>query len=278
MELSCIPVSLFPKLLSGELSIAQWAGLGAELGLDAIDISILFLSSRSSSYLQAAARAIRGTGVRLAIVNTYPDLTHPEAGERKKQKAGLLADIDAAAELGAGIVRITAGQAHPALVTEEAVKWVLDGFHEAARRADRLGIRLAYENHSKPGAWKYWDFSYPTDVFLAIAEGILDTSIGILFDTANAVVSGADPLRLLEKVIQRVICVHAADTATKGQLSPVLVGTGIVPFGSIFSYLRAEGFDGLVSIEEASRQGVAGLRKAVHFIRTTWSDKQITAN
>jgi hypothetical protein len=52
-------------------------------------------------------------------------MEHPDAGERAKQNASLLADIEAAAELGAGIVRITAGQAHPALQTEEAVKWVV---------------------------------------------------------------------------------------------------------------------------------------------------------
>jgi sugar phosphate isomerase/epimerase len=278
MELSCIPVSLFPTLMSGELSIAQWAGLGAQLGLDAIDISILFLTSRSGSYLREIAGAIRKSGVRLAIVNTYPDLTHPNAGERKKQQDGLLSDIDAASELGAGIVRITAGQAHPDLDMEEAIKWVVDGFHGAARQADKRGLQLAYENHSKPGAWRYWDFSYPAEIFLSIAKGIRDTPIGILFDTANAVVSGADPLWLLEEVIPRVICVHAADTGTKGQLNPVLVGTGIVPFRSVFGFLRTKGFDGIISIEEASQQGLAGLQKAVHFVRTTWLENSQQPN
>ncbi len=278
MELSCIPVSLFPQLLSGELSIAQWARLGAETGLDAIDISTLFLTSRSGEHLREIGGAIRKSGVRLAIVNTYPDLTHPEAGERRKQRAGLLADIDAAAELSAANVRITAGQAHPGLDREEAKRWVVDAFQEAARQADRRGIRLAYENHSKPGAWQYWDFSFPNDVFLAIAEGILDTSIGILFDTANASIGGEDPLLLLEKVIPRLICVHAADTGSKGQLSPVLVGTGIVPFERLFGFLRRKGFDGVISIEEASHRGVDGIRQAVHFVRATWSAMQPATN
>jgi sugar phosphate isomerase/epimerase len=278
MELSCIPVSLFPKLTSGQLSIAQWAGLACELGLDAIDISILFLASRSRSYLREIAGAVRKSGLRLAIVNTYPDLTHPDAGERKKQITALLSDIDTAAELGAGIVRITAGQAHPSLDAEEAKRWVIDGFHEAACHADKRGIRLAYENHSKPGAWRYWDFSYPSDIFLSIAERIRDTPIGILFDTANASVGGEDPLLLLDKVIQRVICVHAADTGTKGQLSPVVVGTGIVPFGRVFGFLRRKGFNGVISIEEASQQGVAGLQEAIHFVKTTWYAKQPAVN
>ena len=36
MELSCLPVSLFPLFFNGELSISEWARLGRDLGLEAI--------------------------------------------------------------------------------------------------------------------------------------------------------------------------------------------------------------------------------------------------
>ncbi len=270
MELSCLPVSLFPIFLSGEFSIAQWARLGAELGLEAIDISILFLKSREKSHLQDIAASIRNSRVRLALVNTYPDLTHPDPGQRATQEEKLLADIDAAAQLGAAMVRITAGQAHPGLARNQAVKWVLDSFRRVAGRAEKLGVKLVYENHSKPGVWQYPDFSHPADIFLEIVEGISDTAIGILYDTANAIARGDDPLWLLEQVRNRVTCIHAADTGTSGELKPVLAGTGVVPFREIFRSLREAGFDGLISIEEASQQGKAGLQRAIQFVRKTW--------
>lgn len=274
MKLSCIPVSFFPELISGELSIAQWARLGAELGLDAIDVSVLFLKSRRKSYLRSIAKEIGKSGLQIAIVNTYPDLTHPNASARKKENRDFLADIEAAAELEADMVRITAGQAYPALVTEEAVKWVLDSFHRAAVHADTLGIKLVYENHSKPGVWKYPDFSYRTERFLKIAEGISDTSIRILYDTANANTCGVDPLLLLENVIRRVACVHAADTSTADELNPVIIGTGIVPFKNIFRRLQEVKFDGVISIEEASHSGMTGMRQAIQFIKKIWLENK----
>jgi sugar phosphate isomerase/epimerase len=259
-------------MLSGELSIGQWATMGAATGLDAIDISVLFLQSRQTEYLRRIAKQIGQSGIRLAIVNTYSDLTHPDPEERTRQAAGLKADIEAAAELGAEFVRITAGQAHPDIREDEAVHWVLEYFHQAQGAAEKNGIMLVYENHSKPGIWKYPDFSHPAATFLRIADGIADTSIRILYDTANALARGDDPLSLLAKVIENVACVHAADTGAFGKLSPVLLGTGIVPFDDIFLALRSSGFDGLISIEEASNSGEAGLRDAARFVRTAWCE------
>ena len=42
MKLSCLPVSLYPDIIAGRVSLAAWARMGAELGLDAVDASILF--------------------------------------------------------------------------------------------------------------------------------------------------------------------------------------------------------------------------------------------
>jgi sugar phosphate isomerase/epimerase len=259
-------------LLAGELSIGRWAEIAARAGLDAIDLSALFLTSREHSYLRAVAGDIRQSGMPLAVVNTYSDLTHPDADHRQKQAAELTRDIEAAAFLGAKMVRITAGQAHPNLDEEEAVRWVIDAFHRASETAGRNGILLVYENHSKPGVWKYPDFSHPSALFLKIARGIASTPVRILYDTANALARGEDPLALLGEVIDRVSCVHAADTAVSGKLKPVRIGEGIVPFDSIFRALKASGFDGCISIEEASSSGESALHQAVLFVKRTWTE------
>ena len=43
MKLSCLPVSFFADIIEGRMSVEQWARLGADLKLDAVDLSILFL-------------------------------------------------------------------------------------------------------------------------------------------------------------------------------------------------------------------------------------------
>ena len=47
MKLSCLPVSFFADILGGRMSVSEWARMGRELGLDAIDLSILFVPDRT---------------------------------------------------------------------------------------------------------------------------------------------------------------------------------------------------------------------------------------
>jgi len=271
MKLSCLPVSYFGKIIKGEMSIDQWARQAKTIGLDAIDVSILFFKNHDPEYVNRVREGIQAAGMQVAVVNTYPDFTHPDPAERRRQLSQLKSDIIAASALGAKMVRVTAGQAHPEVRRKEGVSWALEGLTRSLDVAEHYGIKLVYENHSKPGIWEYPDFSHPSDIFLEIAEGIAGTSIGILFDTANPVAYGDDPLWLLERVIDRVVCIHAADTRKKGALEPVLLGTGLVPFYDIFSMLKSFGFDGWISIEEASGLGRSGVMSAVKFVRGMWA-------
>jgi sugar phosphate isomerase/epimerase len=272
MKLSCLPVSYFRSIISGEMSIVDWIGEAAGYALDGIDLSVLFFSERSAQELGALRDAIQRAGLALAIVNTYSDLTHPDAVRRAWEIDQLGKDIETASALGAQNVRIVSGQAHPATGIEEGTRWALEGFLRAAETAEKHGIQLVYENHSKPGNWEYPDFSFPPEVFLSIADRLAGTRVKILFDTANPLAWGADPLPILERVIDRVACVHAADTSVRGQLRPSQVGKGLVPFRKIFNRLKRSHFDGWVSIEEASGTGSTGVQTAVDAVRRAWME------
>jgi sugar phosphate isomerase/epimerase len=50
------------------------------------------------------------------------------------------------------------------------------------------------------------------------------------WDTANTLAYGDNPIPVLKKIINRVLSVHAADTSTRGELKPVLLGRDLVPF------------------------------------------------
>ena len=79
MKLSCLPVSFFADIIAGRLPVAAWARMGAELGLDAIDLSILFVPDRAPAAVAALRREIEAQGIRVAMVTSYPDFTHPDA-------------------------------------------------------------------------------------------------------------------------------------------------------------------------------------------------------
>ena len=272
MRLSCLPVSYFRDIIDGHMSIKDWALEGARTGLDGIDLSVLFLKSREPEYLRKIRQEIEDAGIRVAMVTTYPDFTHPDGVVRERQLTGLQEDIIAASRLGADLLRVTAGQAHPSVGRREGIEWAVNGLVKAMQFARGYPVKLAYENHAKPGAWQYTDFSHPTDVFLEIVERTADVSLGVNWDTANTIAYGDDPIPVLKRVLSRVISVHAADTSTRGELKHVLLGTGLVPFKEMFQILRDAGFDGWICMEEASFKGPAGVKAAADFVRRVWNE------
>lgn len=277
MRLSCLPVSLFAEIIQGRLSIAEWASLGHSLGLDAVDLSILFLQPRTVQHAAHVRQQIEDAGSRVAMVTTYPDFTHPDPIQRRQELEAAVETVYIAEALGADLIRVTAGQAHPDTRRADGVAWAIEGLTQLVEATRGLPVRPVYENHAKPGAWQYTDFSTPPDIFLEIAQGTRGCGLGINFDTANAAAFHPDPLAMLDQVIDRVVSVHVADTAVFGQLKPVLIGTGIAPISGIFARLVAAGWDGWLCIEEASFQGADGIAAAVRFVREAWQ-KAIAAN
>ena len=274
MKLSCLPVSYFREIIDGRMSIRDWALEGARTGLDGIDLSVLFLKSRNPEHLDKTRREIEEAGVRVAMVTTYPDFTHPDPEERERQLAKLQEDIVTASRLGADLLRVTAGQAHPNVDRRDGIEWAANGLSKAMEFARAYPVKLAYENHAKPGAWQYTDFSHPTVIFLEIVERTACVSLGVNWDTANTIAYGDDPIPVLRRVVDRVISVHAADTSTRGELKHVLLGTGLVPFKEMFEILRGAGFDGWICMEEASFKGPAGVKAAADFVRRVWSETE----
>lgn len=274
MKLSCLPVSFFADIISGRMPVVEWACMGAEIGLDAVDLSILFVPDRSAASVSALRRQIERAGTRVAMVTSYPDFTHPDRAQREHELALEQEVVTVAAGLGASLVRVTAGQAHPETGRQDGITWATEGLRRLVETTQSSGVTLAYENHAKPGAWSYTDFSQPPDIFLEIVRGTKDTSLMINFDAGNAAAFADDPVGLLGQVIDRVASVHASDTASHGSLQHVLLGTGITPYPALFARLAQAGWDRWICMEEASYQGQEGVAAAARFIRRTWQEAQ----
>ncbi len=270
MKLSCLPVSLYDDIFSGKSGVTNWIQFGAELGLDAVDFSIKFFPARDAETIKQVRAALETHSITPCMIACYSDFTHPDPAQRAQELTDLKADIALAKALGAKFIRVTAGQNHPGTERTAGVQWVTDGFRHAIDAAEKHGITLAYENHTKGAPWDYWDFSQPTETFLEILDALSDTPLGVCFDTANPLVLGEDVLTLLEAVIHRIVVVHIFDLREVGVFEPVRVGTGASPIPQIFSRIRQTGYDGWLSIEEASRTGEKGFTESVAFIRDTW--------
>jgi sugar phosphate isomerase/epimerase len=272
MQLSCLPVSFFSDIIEGRMTVGEWAGLGASLGLDAIDLSILFLPDRSARAVRAKRREIEAAGIGVTMVTSYPDFTHPDAVQRQQELRLEQEVFELAAGLGAQYVRVTDGQAHPETGRQEGIAWATEGLSRLVESVRGSGVIPVFENHAKPGAWQYTDFSQSPDVFMEIVKQTAAVGLSINFDTGNAASYAEDPVALLDQVMPRVVTVHAADSAVKGQLRHVLLGTGVTPFTDIFEHLIRAGWDGWICMEEASCKGREGVETAARFVRETWED------
>ncbi|MCK5127562.1 MAG: sugar phosphate isomerase/epimerase [candidate division Zixibacteria bacterium] len=271
MKLSWLPVSYFPQLICGEMQLESWLDQAVSLGLDAVDASIIFFRDSGKMDPEKFRMETEKRGIEVAVMNTYSDFTNPDKQKREMEIKQFESDVRLAAQIGAKMVRVTAGQSHPELGKETAIKYAVENLTRAADISQRIGVLAVYENHSKPGVWDYADFSHPAEIFIEIFQKLKDAPLGILFDTANADARGDNAMMILEKVIGRVNCVHIADTAVRGKLQPTVIGTGVVDFDNIFGSLKEYGYDGWLSIEEASGKEKDGVIEAVKFIRDKWS-------
>ncbi|MDR3578066.1 MAG: sugar phosphate isomerase/epimerase [Anaerolineaceae bacterium] len=252
------------------MSIRDWAHMGASLGLDAIDLSILFVKDHSPAALSRLRQEIESEGMHVAMITSYPDFTHPDRSQRQKELLLEQEVVQVAAALGAELLRVTAGQAHPETGMADGIDWAVQGLSALVETTQDSGVRLVYENHAKPGAWQYTDFSQPPKIFLEIFRRTEPVNLGINFDVANAATFAVDPLAFLNQVIQRVVSIHASDSAVKNELQHVLLGTGITPYLEMFSCLKQAGWDGWICMEEGSNLGRQGVESAAKFIRKTW--------
>lgn len=270
MQLSCLPVSLYPELSAGRMTLADWFAFAAELGLDGADVSVVHLAGTDAPYLRDVGSQATDQGIQIAMLVTYADFTHPDAAERSRQVDELRRFIATARELGSSLIRVTAGQAHPGLEREAALEWAVSGLTACLDEARQVGVTLCYENHTKGYAWTYNDFSQPADRFLEICRRTADTDLRILYDTANTLATGDDPLAVLAAVRERVAMIHTNDIARAGFFEPVVLGEGVAPIVDIYRMMVEIGFDGWISVEEAGKQGKDGFRRAIPYADQAW--------
>lgn len=272
MKLSCLPVTLFKEIISGASTLSDWAEFGKELGLDGLDLSVLLIKDRTQVCVSAARKALDDTGMRAVMITTYPDFTNPDALQREREIAYAISDVALASALGAKYLRITAGQYYDCKDEIMALKIVKECFLRVKQAADSFGVKLLFENHSKPGAWEYPDFLFDTRRFLLLTEMLKDTDIRINFDTANTTAFGDDAVEIFKKVLPQVETIHVNDVTKAGSVNFTVCGRGVAPIIEIFSEAKKAGFDGWVCIEEAGFDGKRGMREAVEFTREAWEN------
>jgi len=283
-RISVFPKCYFDALCRGEMDYVAWIHSAATLGAEGLEHYDGFFRSHREADVAPAMAALAGAGQVSSMLCFSPDFTHPDAAERARQVERQEAAIDLAIRLGTRFCRTLSGQRRPGLTRRDGIERTVDGLRRSLEYAERRDVVLCLENHYKDGTWQYPEFAQQEDIFLEILERVDSPRLGVQYDPSNALVGGYDPIRFLEKVMPRVVTMHASDRhlaagATIEELresdgtigySDKLrhgeIGKGLIDYDAIFGILAGARFDGWISVEDGVN-GLDELKRSVAFLQ-----------
>ena len=283
-------LSAFPKCYMDQLCVSrtmtlfEWIELAGTLEVDGVEMYPGFFECFEPEYLQRIKTHLARHGLEAPMMCASPDFTTPDEDARRGEIERHKQIIDVTARLGGRFCRVLSGQRREGVSRADGVRWTADAIKSLLGHAGSRRVILNMENHYKDGFWLYPEFAQDLSTFLEIVDQIDSPWFGVNYDPSNAMIAGEDPLEVLAAVKSRVVSMHASDRnlesgtlddlkrqeGTAGYAKTLkhgVIGKGLNDYDRIFSMLKAEGFDGWISIEDGMN-GLDELRESVKFLRT----------
>jgi sugar phosphate isomerase/epimerase len=207
-------------------------------------------------------RPVEKAGLKLSAIQAHGPLCRPDVhGDYIKQA------IRYAAECGAPVVNTDEGIKAPWTTEEEDHVLMRYMLHEAAAVAEPRGIKIGLECHAQ--------YSRTPDGLDRIYNLVKSPAIGINLDTGNAYLAGQDPYPWLERVVDRLVHLHAKDItvehsqAERGKVTGTPVGCacgdGVIDWARAISIVRKCPRDIVFSVEcgsvDQAARSIEHLRK-----------------
>jgi sugar phosphate isomerase/epimerase len=270
------------------ITLFDWIELAASLGVDGVEMYPGFFESFEAEYLKRVKMHLAEHRLEAPMMCASPDFTTRDLQARQAEIEREKQMVDVTAELGGRFCRVLSGQRRDDVSRAEGVRWTVESINSLLDHAASRKVVLNMENHYKDGYWRYPEFAQDLDIFVEIINQIDSPWFGVNYDPSNAIINGEDPLEVLAAVKHRVVSMHASDrylasgtlediTQQDGSLGYAknlkhgVIGKGLNDYDAIFSTLKAEGFDGWISIEDGEN-GMDELRESVSFLRAKIAD------
>jgi len=191
-------------------------------------------------------RACAKHRVKLSGLSTHTPITKPEIGVEYLKQA-----IRFATECGAPVVNTDEGPKQSWTTQTEDFVLMRYTLMEAAKVAEPRKILIGLECHQQ--------YSKTPAGLDQIFRLVKSPAIGINFDTGNAYLSGRDPYRWLERVVGRLVHLHAKDIsiqhsqAERGKVTGTPVGCacgdGVIDWARVIKICRRAKRDIVCSVE-----------------------------
>lgn len=201
------------------------------------------------------AEAVAATELRISSLAAYLDISNSDQSVRAENQAHLRKLVQVAPQAGTDIVCCLAGLPPEGMTREEALEQIAAPFYrELAPEAADLGVKLALENWTATNIMNLaqWDL---------IFELVPEANFGLNFDPSHLVWQDIDYLMAVERYADRIFHTHAKDTEivahkriflgnqASGWWRYVIPGFGEIDWGTYVARLRANGYNGVLSIE-----------------------------
>ena len=207
-------------------------------------------------------RACEKAGVKLSGLSAHTPLCKPEIGvEYLKQAARF------AAECGAPVINTDEGPKPDWSTPEEDHVLMRYTLMEAALVAEPRGVLIGLEPHQQ--------YSRNPEGLDRIYRLVKSPAIGINFDTGNSYLCGHDPYKWLQKILGRLVHLHAKDisvqqsSSERGKVTGTPVGCacgdGVIDWSRVIRICRKSKRDIVFSVEcgtvEQAARSLEHLRK-----------------
>ena len=244
----------------GDRPIDEVIDFAASAGFDAIEIDIGSHIPTPGDVAPIVAKA-RAKGLFVSSLTLFGNQLEPDPAARAALHAKTEAFVRAAADADVPVFVLFPGH-NPAASEEENYADFAAFAKNLLAATSGSPIRIAMENW--PG---------PHKAFIAITPAgwrklfalVPDPRLGLEFDPSHLIWQGIDPVAARREFAGRIAILHGKDTAideqklsaagyfSEGWWTYVLPGRGRVDWKSFLAAAKADGFDGVVSIEHEDR-------------------------
>jgi len=202
------------------------------------------------------------TGTEISAAGIYGNPLDPSAGA-EKSLVGIRQVMDNAHILGANLFTGFAGRVCGRPV-EESMPAYKEVWGELAKRAESLGLRIAFENCPMGGTWRTggWNIAFNPDAWEMMFNEVNSDSIGLEWEPCHQMCQLIDPIPQLRKWVKKVLHIHGKDATIAWDVLrehgfdsgvPYVwhrtPGFGDSNWADIITILRMGGYQGNIDIE-----------------------------
>jgi sugar phosphate isomerase/epimerase len=187
-------------LSAGSMTIEDMIDFCAATGFDGVDITGYYFKGYPQvppdEYLFTVKRKAFSLGIEISGTGVRNDFTIADKSKREQEVILVKKWIEAAAKIGAPVIRIfTGNQKNEGITREQVTEWMLKDIQTCVEYGKQHGVIIGLQNHN--------DFIQTADQVIKIIEAINSEWLGIILDTGSYRVH--DPYEEITKSIKYTV-------------------------------------------------------------------------